>query len=202
MNTKKSVIFLSIGVLFIAITLVATISAWLTDQDQTAPTTFTVGDIEYELNSYSFNTTNVVPGDNLISTPLIITNKSNIVSQLRVKLEITTSVAGSYTVENIFTRENQSAFALDTNWVSNEDGYYYYKGKEQIPGNSIPAKTDTSADNINVLSYLSLNGSIVGNNFSNQTITLTITFQAKQYNHVTWETLGSQSINFSTGLSS
>lgn len=201
---NKKIIFLSLGLLLIVTTLVVSISAWLTDTDSTPETVFTIGDVEYELTgSFIGNTAPIVPGQQLIAEasgavePFKLTNSSTVKSEVRILVTLVVKDSSdtiiSLGLSDLFTTTGASGggFALDTGWVF-DTGYYYYKPDSE----SVVLPTTTTP--FSFLSSLMLDGSKVGNAYSNYTITITLTFQAKQAEYVTWSDLGS--INFTTGL--
>lgn len=186
MKTKKVWIFA--GLLLITLVIfTGGIFAWLTDTKATSPTNFTVGDVSYNWTAGAFKTTNVVPGENVVVTPFNLTNTSNVNSELRIKIEIKDASDVDATSLVVYT--------LGTGWVlDNLDGYYYYRVGTPV-GTTYPIIPTT---NIDVLSGLSLNGALVGNDYVGEVFTVSIVFQAKQAEYVVWADLGT--INFATGL--
>lgn len=163
------------------------ILAWLTDTQTTPAQTFTVGEVSYTWTSGSFALSPVVPGQNIIATPYNLINTSNVDSELRMDITITYGAAMDAT--------NLVIYTLDNNWELEGDGFFYYRAGTEVDG-KYPIAPFT---NIDVITGLSLDGSLVGNDFSNVEFTVTMTFYAKQSDFVTWAQLGS--INFTTGLS-
>ncbi|MDD3192054.1 MAG: hypothetical protein PHP41_04820, partial [Bacilli bacterium] len=138
------------------------------------------------------DTTKIVPGQNLIATSYTLTNGSNIETELRVKITMTSSyLAGD--ASSIID------LTMGTGWVQSGD-YWYLQGSPAVEASgkySIPATATTP---ITVVTSIILDGSLVGNVYSTTTITINFLFEAKQTDYVTWAELGSANIDFSTGL--
>lgn len=183
---SKKIWILIIGLAISVGLITGGILAWLTDTKTTPQQTFTVGEVTYEWTAGNFVSSPVVPGQNIIATPYKLTNTSNIESELRVAISIT------YGEDNDAT--DLVVYTLDSNWVLETDGFYYYQAGEPVDG-KYPVAPQTDVD---VITGLMLDGALVGNTFSNVEFTVSMTFHAKQANYVTWAQLGS--INFSTGL--
>lgn len=164
--------------------------AWLTDTKTTPEKTFTVGDVTYIWTEGVITSDNVVPGQNLITTAFNLMNTSNVESELRLLIHIT-YLEGAIPTD----ASNLVEYTLASGWVlETTDGYYYYRPGVEVDG-KYPIAPATKVD---VLSELSLDGSLVGNSFSGKVFTIKIIFEAKQANYVTWAQLGT--INFETGL--
>ena len=183
---KKRLWILIIGLASAVGLVTGGILAWLTDTKTTPTQTFTVGDVTYDWTAGAFVTGPVVPGQNVIATPYNLTKTSNVDSELRLEITITYGASIDATSLVVYT--------LDSNWDLETDDYYYYRAVAEVAG-KYPIAPST---NVNVITGLSLDGGLVGNDFSGVEFTVTITFYAKQSNYVTWAQLGS--INFTTGL--
>lgn len=185
---KKKIILLSVLFLGIVALSVSMIRAWLTDTNTTGPVNMTVGNVKFTFTGALISTEEnewIIPGQNIVDTAFQITNASNIGTELRLKLDIT------YDTDTDAT--SLMVFNLDTNkWVLDGD-YYYFRDAMIVDSTSqsgkyiIPSGTQV----IPILSNISLDGSKVDNAFSGKTFTITITFEAKQSDYVTWEELGS-----------
>lgn len=214
MKKKKLIILIICSVIMLA-GIVGATYAWLTDE-KNGTSTFTIGDITYAINTPS-NGTNVVPGQNLLgSTAVSIKNKSNVKSNVRLQINATASngtdtetwkiaqstlnngkvVLGSITDKLIMVPTAGWTYEDPTN-NSIDDGYWYL-GSSTTP-TEIAVSTDlTNGIEIASISYVTLNGNVVGNNYSNWTITFQIVLQAKQSEYVDWVSLGS--INWTNGI--
>ena len=149
------------------------IIAWLTSTDTTPPEqTFTVGDVTYEWTEGTFVTSPVVPGQNLIGTPYNLVNTSNVTSELRLLITITYPVSGTPTDATHLVN-----YTLNSNWGTepDADGFYYYRAVSPVDG-KYPIAANT---NIDVITGLILDGSLVGNDFSGVIFTVTMTFQGQ-----------------------
>ncbi|MFA5692196.1 MAG: hypothetical protein WC907_01155 [Acholeplasmataceae bacterium] len=185
---NKKLYLLILGIVILLGVATGGIIAWLTDTDTTNSKTFTVGEVSYVWTEGTLEDDFIVPGQEIIETSYKLKNTSNVSSELRVKITIT---YGDPEVDAIDLFDN---FALANDWDKDGD-YYYYKpnGNEKIE----PEETPTDFD---VLDSLILDGSKVGNDFRNVEFTITLKFEAKQAEFVTWEQLGTANIDFGTGL--
>lgn len=140
-----------------------TIEAWLHDKKTTEEVTFSLGKVQYQLSG-SLTTGPVVPGENIILTPFILQNHSTITTELRLKV----------LNDNLFSEIN-----LGEAWRLQDDGYYYYQ-----------YKISPDINQIIVLEALVFDGNIINNDYSGKKIGISILFEAKQAEYVTWEELG------------
>jgi len=194
MKNKKIIIVLSILILAVIGAMTNIIVAWLTDTDQTGPTDFTLGDVTFTWSG-EITQNLAVPGENIVTTPFVLTNASTIDTELRVKLEIESSFLEGDATDYV-------DYTIADGWVFDVD-YYYYRGNDTVQEGELPDikyKIPTTVETISVLTGLVLDGSKVGNDFSGTDFTLTFTFQAKQAQYVSWSQLGTAEIDFSTGL--
>lgn len=192
---KRSLIILLVAVLVGLVVIGAgTTYAWLTQQDE-KEITYTVGDVNYEIALAENQTTIVVPGQD-ITPEITITNSSNIATQLRVKFTIE-KTSGDSEVWTIGTEDtNHLKLTLNTNWVY-EDGYYYYKGSSnEVAANKIAVNKNPES----IFTSLVINGNKVGNTQSGAQIKMTIKFEVKQADYVSWNKMTELSIDFGTGL--
>lgn len=184
---KKKVALLSVILLGIVALSVVMIRAWLTDSNTTGPINMTVGKVKFTFEGELVETGEnewIVPGQNLVKKAFQLTNESNIGTELRCKIDIK--------YDNDIDGKSLIICDLDDNkWIL--DGEYYYfrdvniadslsqTGKYIIPkGNQV----------IPIFSSIVLDGSLVDNTFSGKVFTMTIIFEAKQSDYVTWEELG------------
>ena len=178
----KKVLYSSILIVIIVFVMsltAKTIKAWLQDTQTTEEVSFTLGKVEYSWAG-DLNDGPVVPGQNIIDSPFTLSNFSTIDSELRVKL--------SCDLQNINTCNLFSEIGLGDNWVLKDDGYFYYLNNEN---------TKIAPDNkiITVLESLVLDGNVVNNSYADMHIGLSLHFEAKQADYVTWEELGNTNIN-------
>ena len=195
---------------FLAVSAISvTTYAWFTQEKETADSVdFIAGSVKYSVTKLTSNDTKVVPGvDFLNGQAITFTNESTIDTQLRVQI--------SYTIETADKNNDKkltgSTFGTDdyiiwtsadtTKWVS-EGGYYYYKAVDYTSQTDASKITvgESGFSFINADDTLELNGNKIGNDYQGATITITFTFQAKQYDALTWKDCADNSINFKTGL--
>lgn len=213
---NKKIILLGFGLLLVVTTLVVSIAAWLTDVDDTLDTTFTIGNVEYSIVGDFIADGIIVPGQQLITTTEVsqgenevvikLTNSSTVNSKIRLRIEVKvdnvaiTTLAG---LSSIFTTGNPGGgFALPTAWKQNLEELTWYYGEAQAGSDAddLGAIISPSINEIPVLNSLKLDGSKVGNAYATKGLTIKFIFEAKQADYVTWEQLGTASINFSTGI--
>lgn len=196
MKKGKKIILLS-GLLLILVSLtISFMAAWLTDTKETEETTFTVGKVEFTWSGEMINSP-VVPGQNLVNTSYTLTNSSNVKSELRVKITITSSLLETDATDYVI-------LTLGNGWIKDND-YWYYQGsdtEEIIEDDVTKYKIAPTLTSIEVVKSIILDGTKVGNTFSETTFNVQLMFEAKQSDYVTWEQLGTANIDFSKGISS
>lgn len=198
---KKIVIALSlILVALIAASSVVTY-AWLTSTGSSDSIKYKVGEINYTITGPQVaDNTYVVPGQQ-IASDFVITNNSNIATNLRVQFAVTIDVTNaknpSASTEwsiGSDAENDELILSLNAEWVLNEDKFLYYGGKDLEADDLIAATTNPSSP----IAGLQLNGELIGNDYSGAVITITATFYAKQDAYIEWKDMGS--INWTTGI--
>ena len=191
---KRSLIILLVAVLVGLVVIGAgTTYAWLT-QEENREINYTVGDVNYTITTTE-SLDLVVPGQD-IKPAITIKNTSNIKTNLRVVVALTVKDAGDSAVNDWKIGNNDDCHIQITpltGWDLDADGSLYY-GTKDAP-TEIEANTDVVS---NVFDSIKLNGALVGNAHSGYKISIAITYQVKQADHVTWTEMGT--IDFSTGL--
>lgn len=189
MKNKKMILLLIllVGVIFYTTSM---ISAWLTSTDKTNPIELTVGKVKYQWSGKTTSNVPIVPGQELIEEAFKLKNDSNIKTQLRFEITVEYSNDGSVW-NDITNQSNMFVLTIDSMWIK-EDEHYYYNGKEGI--------IDALDQMIDVLTSFNLNGAVIGNAYSNQLFRITLEFEAKQAEYVSWDQLGIANIDFNTGL--
>ncbi len=161
------------------------------------------GDLKFEvIGELNQSTTEgevqkVLPGDKV--TPeggIKITNKSNIDSNLRVKVAFTYSDENGVH-EEFFTGATTDYIKVEfanenNNWASKGNYYYYYSD----PANDdmrIPAVTGAEGENneIPFITAIEFNGEKITEDFQGTVASVTVMLESKQADYVTWENLGS-----------
>ena len=180
---NKKVIF---GLSLVLVALFAIIAgstfAWLTDKGDSNTITYNVGKVDYEISLTTAVSGQVVPGDTLTPT-FTITNNSTVATNIRVKVEVTSTPELSNT---------QLVVTPGTGWIL-EGGYYYYG-----TSSTAPTSINAGVEPVSPIGDLELDGPSVGNSYSGTTITIKITWEVKQAANVDWADMGS--ISFETGL--
>lgn len=192
MNRRLFLLGLS---MILTLTLLATtIYAYYFDQKDTGSVDLTLGEVSFTWTG-SLITDFVMPGQELVDTTFTLNNQSTVETELRFSVTASTSLLGTVDIEDIF-----STYVFDSDWVLEVDGYYYYRGLD-TDSTSEPGKykIPTNVLQIPVLSSLQLDGYAIRNEHVGQTVSITLTFQAKQGPFIDWATLGSTNYDFSTG---
>lgn len=189
---KKKIIVLCGVMIFALLGFIGTTVAWLTSTGSQTQTV-TVGKVQYTIPTTPDVNATVVPGQPLISEELTFTNSSTVPSQLRFIITLTTTATeDKLAVSNLVFKDANGNTVATTGWVKDGD-YYYYGGTDfDIATTESPATT--------FLKNLCFDGETVGNKHAGQKVTITITFQAKQADYVSWTDLADYS--FDTGLAS
>jgi hypothetical protein len=190
----KRLLGLTISMVLTLILLATTMYAYYFDRKETGSVDLTLGEVSF-VWSGAFVTDFVMPAQELIDSPFTLNNQSTVETELRFSVIASTSLLGTVDLEDIFT-----VYEFDTDWVLESDGYYYYRGTD-ADSTSEPGKykIPTNVLQIPVLLSLKLDGYVIRNEHIGQTVTVSLTFQAKQGPFIDWATLGSTNYNFSTG---
>ncbi|MBM7453631.1 hypothetical protein JN09_000963 [Acholeplasma morum] len=182
----KKLIFSIIAFLSTLVLLVVVIQAYFSDKKQTSDINMTIGEIEYNLSG-SFLTGYIMPGVNLIDTPITLDNISTIDTELRVSVKVASAVFGTESLEDMI---GSDFYTLGEGWRYDEtDEKYYYEGLEStLEEGAYIISPDSEI--ITLLSYLELDGYKFSNNHALTPLSFTFSFEAKQGHFVDWETLG------------
>lgn len=185
---KKSLLLLSILLLVVFAAATGVTYAWLTYKGTTGEFEYIIGTVDYEIQDPSATQGYIVPSQEIFSG-LTIENKSNVDTNLRAKFTVTATLNGQTVDWTIGSDENNDEILLTLNgnnnstWVYNEsDGYYYFNSINETDGN-IPS-TETNIECF--FTNLVLNGELIKNQHSNISVTISLTFEAKQAKYVLW----------------
>ncbi len=191
---NRRLFLLSLSMILTLTLLATTIYAYYFDQKDTGSVDLTLGEVSFTWTG-SLITDFVMPGQELVDTTFTLNNQSTVETELRFSVAASTSLLGTVDIEDIF-----STYVFDSDWVLEVDGYYYYRGLD-TDSTSEPGKykIPTNVLQIPVLSSLQLDGYAIRNEHVGQTVSITLTFQAKQGPFIDWATLGSTNYDFSTG---
>lgn len=176
---KKIILGLSLVLVALFAIIAGSTFAWLTDKGESDTITYTVGEVDYEITITSSITNPVVPGDSIAPT-FNIENKSNVATNLRIKMTISNDSGMTIGTEDT----NQLIVTLGTNWVES-DGYYYYKNTDKTEGSISTTDVITSP-----IASLIINGELVDNDYATETINIQILWEVKQAAHVDWDAAG------------
>lgn len=200
---KKLIVFLVVCIVVLLGAATGITFAWLTSTGS-ATINYKVGEVAYTVKGNVASETVIVPGQNL-SNSFTITNNSNVNTNLRITISVSDS---TWTFKEVDTTGNPNTTnhvllsMANSKWKSySENGimYFYYGQKENTANGAGIEDILPSTKTIEFpFSDFKLNGYVVGNESKNKSITFTITFYAKQADHVTWDEMGS--ISFQTGL--
>ncbi len=180
--------------------------AWFTQQSSAANLEFTAGEVNYIVTEVE-NDDIVVPGDFVLAGPLQVINHSTITTNVRFKITCTAGeevdnlscdVGTAATDHILITLPTDPAVVKDAT-----DGYFYYLGKDaEDDAYDVEIATPDTGDELTLIpdEGLIINGAVVGNDYEDKAITITIEFQAKQADHLTWAEAATASIDFTTGL--
>lgn len=201
MNKK---IILGLSVLLVALfALIGGASyAWLTSTGAGDSNTYKVGEVKFEITATE-TTGLVVPGQPLFSN-VSITNTSSVTSHLRVSFSVSAKAANGDNLDwSIGSDAANDEILIDATAVSGwekqtetREGVaveLFYYGTKAEP-------TNIAANGAVTLNFsgLKLNGNLVGNDHSGATVIVTVNFEAKQAEYVTWEQLAS--VDFEKGI--
>lgn len=191
---NRRLFLLSLSMILTLTLLATTIYAYYFDQKDTGSVDLTLGEVSFTWTG-SLITDFVMPGQELVDTTFTLNNQSTVETELRFSVAASTSLLDTVDIEDIF-----STYVFDSDWVLEVDGYYYYRGLD-TDSTSEPGKykIPTNVLQIPVLSSLQLDGYAIRNEHVGQTVSITLTFQAKQGPFIDWATLGSTNYDFSTG---
>ncbi|MCF7924526.1 MAG: hypothetical protein K9L64_05400 [Candidatus Izimaplasma sp.] len=186
LSLKKPIILLIIAVIFSA----GSVYAWVNYALALPPGSITVGDIDYTVSGDFVSSTDpIYPGQELINSPIIITNNSTIDTQMR--LIITYTKIEDTVVLNNHIYTNDITDHLVVNFTSaflyGADSYWYYPDQTTI----LPV------GQLSIIDSVSYDGDVVSNNYADTPISISIVIQVKQADNVTWAEL--TSYDFSTG---
>lgn len=158
---------------FTLVVLVSTIFAWFVKGKIDYDVTFSSGKISYTLTGKI--KTLIVPGENIVTENITITNNSTIRHSLRILVELKfKGEVIAFDDEIIETSDlNLTSFSFNE-----EDGYYYldvldYQNQPHFP---------------TILSELVLDGYHMQEH--DQSLTIYLKLEVRQYDHLEWEDLG------------
>lgn len=177
--------------------------AWLTFSD-TTEVVYSVGDVEYVISVTSqdenSNRELIVPSDEeSIFSNLVITNNSNVTTNLRIRFEITETdhdwtVGTTDDCEILVVFNPADEESEEPGWIfstTEENVMYYYTNPVASDQDIEPLGSISTA-----ISGVYLNGKVVKNDHSDLNLTLKLIVEAKQAEAVEWNEIG----DFITGM--
>ncbi|MBN2540286.1 MAG: hypothetical protein JXB08_02045 [Bacilli bacterium] len=192
---KRKSLILSITSLVLIITSVLILGftfGWGFDSIDLNTGTISVGDLRYSQDGdFITNGTIMYPGMELVNTSFTLTNESPITSQMRLKIAYTKvedPQVGGVTTYYTGAVDDHLAVTFDSTFVNSGDYWYYNSDVYEITANS---------GQIDLLSSISYDGNLVGNDYAQVSCAITITIEVKQNDNVTWSEL--TSYDFETG---
>jgi|GEM_PF-5854157 len=224
---KKGFLLLLVAAAITASLLTQGTYAWFTDFTVNEKT-FKIGLIEYTAtdtlmkDDVSENLM-IVPGEDLYTSgELSVVNHSNISTQIRFKVFISYTPAGTTVplwTDRVYTEQKNGAppyeigdmiiLDIDFGWKINttaddeDEGLYCYEycGAGSTPAVVPPAAGKTLGERtLKVFDQLTLDGDVMDNTFSGAEFTIKFVFQAKQYEYIEWENLGVSELHIAAGV--
>lgn len=195
MRKKTLVIYLISSILFLSsLVMIGITFGWWAAVFDLNSGTVSVGDLRYTQDgAFIADDTVIYPGTELVDTDFSLTNESPIDSQMRIKISYTkitrpVDVLVIETVDYADAVDDHLSVTFDSTFVYSS-GYWYYNGTSAV----ISADSGT----IDLISSIAYDGDLTGNDYSQQSVSVTVTIEVKQNDNVTWSEL--TSYDFSTG---
>ena len=199
LSKKTKLALLVVLLAVVAFAGVKITSAWLTDTngDNGNKVELTVGKVDYEIELTKSDKGLIVPGDDLLKS-IAFTNNSTVGSQFRMKIEysvdFTDQVNTSGTADIGLTALSSSNLSGNSSVITGtvtSGGFSYEKatGDSEVEwwyygGASNVITAGSALTNAGLT--LKLNGAVADNKYVGAVVTIKITFQAKQSDHVQW----------------
>lgn len=194
MKKRKSlyISLVSLVLILASLLMLGITYGWIADVIDLNSGIVSVGDLRYTKSGAFIEdpSTPIYPGYEFIDTTLSVNNQSPIDSQLRVKIVYTkiTSFGGTPTA-TAYTGSNDHLSVTFVDTFVNSGDYWYFTATDYV----ILAESG----DIDIISSLYYDGDVVGNDYNNATVTVTVSIEVKQSDNVTWAEL--TSYDFSTG---
>ncbi len=186
----------SVFLLIASLGMIAYTLGWIAPLDIITTNHVVVGDLDYTLSgSFITDETIIVPGTELIDTPFAVDNDSSIASRLRMQITYTSySYVGEVLTPSTLVYRGGADEALAVVFASGfvcpegEDYWYMTDVSYAFPADSGPQDL--------VLS-LYFDGEYTSIDFQGQDVSVQLTIQVSQADHVSWTTLADY--DFATG---
>ncbi|MFA5007531.1 MAG: hypothetical protein WC509_08760 [Candidatus Izemoplasmatales bacterium] len=198
MRTKIRILtLLSLFFLLAALAVVGMTYGWFGQSVTFTTENIAAGDLRYtETGAFIANDTIVVPGQELIATPIAVDNDSPITSQLRVLVtyDRCTNPGTVTCVETTYADavDDHLAVTFGTGF-SYISGYWYY-----TPGTPVTTYEIAAASGpMTIITSISYDGDLTGIDYGGQNVSVSVTIQVKQADNVAWTSLSGY--DFATG---
>ncbi|MFA5290375.1 MAG: hypothetical protein WC351_04970 [Candidatus Izemoplasmatales bacterium] len=192
-----SLIIASIMFLLAAVGFIGLTQGWFIHEVVITTHIINVGDLRYQISGDFVDDIEVIyPGFELVDTNFSLTNTSPIASQVRVKITYTrivvvdeiVQVNDHYVYRDLIDDHLAVTFLSimtlgDGDEIPDEydDDYWYFGSYDTIiPQNS---------GDMPLISSITYDGALTGNEYFDQTIRVSIQIEVKQGDHVTWSAL-------------
>lgn len=194
---KKKLLFPIITLLLLmsSLVMIEVTFGWISDIIEFDNNSVAVGDLRYtKTGAFIGEELIIYPSMELLTEDITLFNESSIDSQMRLKISYTkiTNPTGSELVIDTVDYSDAIDDHLDVVFDSSmtyDTGYWYLGGTSFL----IPADNGLIA----LISSIQYDGTLVGNDYSQQTVSITVTIEVKQNDHVLWSEL--TSYEFETG---
>lgn len=191
MKRNAKLLICSAILFFLAITLATSSYAWLISLKRSGTIIFVSGEVKYELEGDLKEEDIIIPEKELVDKQYVLTNKSTIDSEVRVKLyyQFTSGEIEETWQEYSDSSTQEIKADFGNGWVYYEECWYY----GELTDNNVNCTVIKGTENIkiNVLESLTVSGDNYGNADSkDKNLIIKIVFQAKQKDYVEWKEIG------------
>jgi len=184
----------SLVLLLASAVMVAMTLGWIAPLVTFPDNEIAVGDLRYTISGgFVASSTIIVPGEELLESTISIDNSSPIASQMRVKIEYTawTNDEGDIVQSNEIYHGNalEHLHATFVTGFEIVDDYWYLNG--------IDYQYEIGSGPQDILLSIYYDGTQTGIDYSARFVTVTVSVEVKQADHVAWSEL--TTYDFSTG---
>lgn len=197
---NKKIRLLCLMLLLFTVIFTSTTYAWMISVKNIPSISFGTSVLKYQLQGAFNDSSYIVPGEELITTPFVLINSSTVPSELRVKITYEYVLNESpeselFTSLNLDSSSNKVMMGVvDNKWKYLSD-YWYYEGVEvSSDGKYIIPASNVTPTTLDLLSSLSYKGNKVGNDYQMNSLKVVLKFDAKQAKNVTWDEITTLSI--------
>ena len=196
---KRSVLIITLTSVFLflaSLGMIAYTLGWIAPLDIITTNHVVVGDLDYTLSgSFITDETIIVPGTELIDTPFAVDNDSSIPSMLRMQVTYTTyAYVGEVLTPSITIYRGGSTEALYVGFAS---GFVCPEGEDYWYMTDLTHVFSADSGSQDLVLSLYYDGENTTIDFQGQDVTVKLTIQVSQSDHVNWTTLANY--DFATG---